>query len=51
MTSMKQWTVTYCDKNDSKASVVIEAEDRASIRPDSQSVSVVGYELAEIKKA
>lgn len=28
---MKQWTVTYRDKNGSKASVVIEAEDRAGV--------------------
>lgn len=31
MTSMKQWTATYRDKNGSKASVVIEAEDRVGV--------------------
>lgn len=28
---MKQWTVTYRDKNGSKASVIIEAEDRVGV--------------------
>ena len=47
MTRMKQWTVYFRDKNGSKASVVIEAEDRAGVFAELKKRGISAISVAE----